>query len=214
MFGDILSTGLAVGGDLFGTGLAAHYNAKEASKNRGFQAWMSGTAYQRAAKDLEKAGLNRILALGNPATTPSGSAASINAPQLGRTGIAAAEAKAGIASAKQAIEESKARENLAKVDADARKIGMELTGAQILKTLEETRSVRTQAERDEAWRAFYPVLNDVFDSLLKGNEDVGTQFGEWLKKKLGIGGSVKDVTAPIKQPGTPPGGQRQYRRRR
>ena len=34
---------------------------------------MSNTAYTRAAADLENAGLNRILALGSPASTPGGS---------------------------------------------------------------------------------------------------------------------------------------------
>ena len=36
---------------------------------------MSSTAYQRSTKDLELAGLNRILALGKPSSTPAGATA-------------------------------------------------------------------------------------------------------------------------------------------
>lgn len=55
----------------------AHSARSEASKNRAFQIGMSNTAYQRAANDLEKAGLNRILALGNAASTPSGNVSDV-----------------------------------------------------------------------------------------------------------------------------------------
>lgn len=55
------------------------YSAKAANRQMDFQQYMSSTAYQRAALDLEKAGLNRILALGSPASSPPGaSAAPVN----------------------------------------------------------------------------------------------------------------------------------------
>ena len=47
-----------------------------------FQERMSSTAYQRAAKDLEAAGLNRILALGSPASSAAGAMAQVQNPEL------------------------------------------------------------------------------------------------------------------------------------
>lgn len=53
------------------------FNATEAQKARDYQTEMSNTAYQRAVKDMQAAGLNPALMLGSGgASTPSGSAAS------------------------------------------------------------------------------------------------------------------------------------------
>lgn len=70
-------------GDLLGIGLQGYYNGKSADKQMLFQEKMAGSQYQRAAADLEAAGLNRVIALGSPAASPGGAAASIQAPALG-----------------------------------------------------------------------------------------------------------------------------------
>ena len=53
----------AVGLDIIGKVGEYHANRRLAEENRDWQEYMSNTSYQRAAADLEAAGLNRVLAL-------------------------------------------------------------------------------------------------------------------------------------------------------
>lgn len=124
----LLGTGAALGGlglDLYSAQQQRKFNAEEAAKqrrwssaeaqlNRDFQAEQSATAMQRAARDAEAAGLNRVLALGNPASSPSGSmpsgsAASISNPQIGKGSIAS---MISVATALQQMQQTEAQTRL------------------------------------------------------------------------------------------------------
>lgn len=85
---DWIAPGLGFAGDIVG-GLfgdkgqssANKANLQIAREQMAFQERMSNTAYQRAALDLEKAGLNRVLALGSPASSPTGASATMLNPR-------------------------------------------------------------------------------------------------------------------------------------
>lgn len=89
---------------------SADFNAAEAQKNRDWQQKMMETAYQRAVTDMEKAGLNPILAVtGGGISTGSGggSAASVGSTSMGNASmspIAGQSASGGLMSANQASE--------------------------------------------------------------------------------------------------------------
>ncbi len=91
----------ALAGGLFadkGTREANTQNLKIAREQMQFQERMSSTAYQRATKDLSAAGLNRILAIGSPASSPSGALATMQSETAGK----ADALKTGTSSALQA----------------------------------------------------------------------------------------------------------------
>jgi len=80
-------------GDLLGGMLGARENRKTSQRQMEFQERMRDTQYQAAAADLEKAGLNRVLALGSPAASPSGSGFSAPTVSPGSSGVAGAQAQ-------------------------------------------------------------------------------------------------------------------------
>lgn len=62
---------------MYNDALARDYNAEQAQLQRDFEDRMSSTAYQRAVKDMQAAGLNPYAVYGgaSPSSTPSGSSA-------------------------------------------------------------------------------------------------------------------------------------------
>lgn len=88
-----MSGALAAAGDIGSSVVSGLFGQASARDARHFEANMSSTAYQRAAVDLEKAGLNRILALGSPASTPSSPVASMPDAHAGSSYTAGSTAK-------------------------------------------------------------------------------------------------------------------------
>lgn len=95
---------------------ASKFNELQANRQMQFQKDMSSSAYQRSAADMEKAGLNRILAAGGAASTPSGASASASGA-TGQAGSGAASSAKFIQSLFN-LERDKAQKDIDKTDAD------------------------------------------------------------------------------------------------
>lgn len=115
------------GGSLLEFGGQKKANARNialAREQMAFQERMSSTAYQRAAKDIEAAGLNRVLALGGPSSSPGGQTATMQNPYSGAKGSALAIAQ--IENIRAQTEKTKAETDVLKPKA---KIGETVGGA-------------------------------------------------------------------------------------
>lgn len=214
----------AIAGEYLANYTQGGFNSREAQKNRDWQEYMSNTAYTRAARDLQTAGLNRVIAMGNPASTPSGASSSVDKPNYSQAAINAA-------SAKQAISLQKAEESLTKQKENESKSSESLNGAmaltqatqQALNTAnsaaalenakliqEQARKVRLEADRSETWNPIYRGINDILEAVdgwlrsssNKGEDGTIKKILDEIQTGDGAKRFWKDFTSKPEQPNT------------
>lgn len=179
--GGIVGSAISAGGAASAQDEANRAAAAEAEKNREFQKWMSNTAVQRYAADLEDAGFNRILAsTGGQASTPSGSVAPVgavnkqagvgaglssaltSAQAITSMGAQQAAAAQSLASAEASMASAKnAEADRPRIQAEA-KVAGRMAGAKV-----------TQAEVDAARKSFDKQYMELDSQIERGSKIIG-----------------------------------------
>jgi len=141
---------------------ANRMNAKLVREQMAFQERMSNTAYQRSAADLKKAGLNRILAIGSPGSTPAGNAATMQNEK--------AALGEGVGSAAQAA------------------ATIRLTNAQTAKTMSEKNFIDNKGELTDVPADIASGIGNVVDDLKPIGHDFYDRFKDVWSNALKGGG--------------------------
>ncbi|AXH77029.1 MAG: DNA pilot protein [Microviridae sp.] len=215
LFGGLISGGLGLIGNIFGTNQnnknaqqmqlqAQQFNAAQTQAQMDFQQQMSSSAYQRASKDMQAAGLNPAMMFqsGSAASTPSGAAATTQPAQKtsALTSIGPAMDRI-VSSAVQAKTFDRMTDEIANLKATNERIWAEV----------KTERERPGLVRGEAYRAreagalagaqTQNVVSDlprvVGESIIKSQEGANVKAHPTLNEAGHIGRKASEVLSPV-----------------
>lgn len=156
-------------------GKAMAFNSNQAAIQRDYETQMSGTAYQRAMKDMKSAGLNPILAYAQGgASTPSVSAPSISGPGGAAgsvSGPSGAQGSVGVSSATSA--------RMADIASPA--ISSALQGAKLSNELSNLQATRNLTMQQESTTNSQADVNDQTTTNLKSTNENIKKTGQLIE---------------------------------